>query len=109
MISVQSPPPACDIGEAQWSGVKIIARRVAVSAVLAGAVLGMLVLPAQADDTGADTGVSVSGDRTDEVFPTDVFGYEDPEDFIQAYYEYKKGCTNDCQAGFIRHLVHNLV
>ncbi|MDX3536750.1 hypothetical protein PV721_20680 [Streptomyces sp. MB09-01] len=62
-----------------------------------------MALPAQAADTGADTGISVSGDRKDEVFPTDIDGYND------SYYEYKKGCTSDCEASFIRHSVHNLV
>lgn len=105
--------------------MKIIARRIAVSAVLAGAVLGTLALPAQAADVVPASNVSAPGNgvdpeadvelettggtHKDEVFPTDIFGYEDPEDFIQAYYEYKKGCTNDCEAGFVRNLVHNLV
>lgn len=47
---------------------------------------------------------TTGGARKDEVFPTDIFGYEDP---IQDYYEYKKGCTNDCEAGFIRSLIYN--
>ncbi|MGX1887115.1 hypothetical protein [Streptomyces sp. NPDC055287] len=89
--------------------MKIIARRIAASAVLAGAVLGTLTLPAQAADTEPVNNISSSSDRKDEVFPTDSLGYDDPEEFIQAYYEYKKGCTNDCEAGFIRQLVHNLV
>ncbi|MEV8536722.1 hypothetical protein [Streptomyces sp. NPDC051211] len=89
--------------------MKIIARRIAVSAVLTGAVLGTLALPAQADGIEADTGISVSeSGGNDEVFPTDIYGSEDPAEFIQDYYEYKKGCTNDCQAGVIPSLVHNL-
>ncbi|MGX1887648.1 hypothetical protein [Streptomyces sp. NPDC055287] len=87
--------------------MKIIARRIAASAVLAGAVLGTLTLPAQAADNEPGNGISASSDRNDEVFPTDIFGYEDPAEFIQQYYEYKKGCTNDCQAGFVRGLVYN--
>jgi hypothetical protein len=69
-----------------------------------------LALPAQADDTEGKLEISASAAaHKEETFPTDTFGYENPEDVIQAYYEYKKGCTNDCEAGFIRQLAHTLV
>ncbi len=64
--------------------MKIIARHVAASAVLAGAVLGALALPAQADGIKADTDISVPSEGgNDEVFPNDIYGYEDPKEFIQ--------------------------
>ncbi|WP_406503265.1 hypothetical protein [Streptomyces sp. NBC_00212] len=103
----------------------IIARHIAASAVLAGAVLGALALPAQADGIEAGTGISVPESAKDgwflglpvpqyapesgkdEGYPTDIYGYEDPEEFIQSYYEYKKGCTNDCQPGLVRNRVYN--
>ncbi|MFE7935265.1 hypothetical protein ACFU6S_42390 [Streptomyces sp. NPDC057456] len=87
--------------------MKITARHIAASVVLASSVLGTLALPAQADGMKADTGTSVSEPRNNE-FPTDIFGVEDSGDFIQGYYEYKKGCTNDCEPGLVRGLVHKV-
>ncbi|WP_328540571.1 hypothetical protein [Streptomyces sp. NBC_00344] len=59
--------------------MKIIARRIAVSAVLAAAVLGTLALPAQADVVVPVTGINVP---TNKLLPADIHGYETPDEFV---------------------------